>query len=161
MTTIERSVEVEAPASTAYNAWTQFTLFPRFMRDVEEVQQRDDRHLHWRARVWGRTEEWDAEITEQIPDQRVAWRSDGGASNAGVVTFHRIADDRARVMLQLAYDPERWTEKVGDALGLFRRSIETDLAGFKEFVEKHADRVEGWRGEVSEEPDAAQEQVGP
>jgi uncharacterized membrane protein len=87
--TIDCAIEVQVPASTAYNAWTQFELFPSFMEDVEEVKQKDDRHLHWRAKVWGKTEEWDAEITEQIPDKRIAWRSEGGATNAGVVTFHR------------------------------------------------------------------------
>jgi len=155
--TMERAVEVEVPASVAYNTWTQFELFPHFMEDVEEVQQKDDRHLHWRAKVWGQTEEWDAEITEQIPDKRIAWRSEGGASNAGVVTFHRLSDDRARVMLQVAYDPERWSEKVGDALGLFTRRVEADLQGFKQFVEKRGERVEGWRGEVPAKDDAAQQ----
>ena len=155
--TIERAVEVEVPASVAYDTWTQFELFPHFMQDVEEVRQKDDRHLYWRAKVWGRTEEWDAEITEQIPDKRIAWRSQGGASNAGVVTFHRLSDDRARVMLQMAYDPERWSEKVGDALGLFTHRVEADLQGFKRFVEKQGDRVEGWRGEVQAKDDAAQQ----
>jgi uncharacterized membrane protein len=141
MKTIERSVEVEVPASVAYNTWTQFELFPHFMEDVEEVRQKDDRHLHWRAKVWGQDEEWDAEIAEQIPDKRIAWNSTGGASNAGVVTFHRLSDDRTRVMLQMAYDPERWTEKVGDALGMFTRCIENDLQGFKRFVEKQRNPV--------------------
>jgi uncharacterized membrane protein len=154
--TIERSVEVAVPASAAYNVWTQFELFPHFMPDVEEVQQKDDRHLRWRARVWGKTEEWDAEITEQIPDKRIAWRAEGGASNAGVVTFHRLSDDRSRVMLQLAYDPERWSERIGDALGLFTRSVEADLQGFKRFVEQRGDGVEGWRGAVPAKEDAAQ-----
>ena len=156
MTTIERSVEVEVPASTAYNTWTQFERFPQFMEDVESVEQIDDRHLHWRAKVWGETEEWDAEITEQIPDKRIAWRSQGGAANAGVVTFHRLSDDRARVMLQLEYEPEKWKEKVGDALGLFTRRVETDLEGFKEFVERVGPGVRGWRGEVPAKDDAAQ-----
>jgi len=156
MTTIERSIDVAVPASTAYNAWTQFELFPHFMGDVEEVRQKDDRHLHWRANVWGKTEEWDSEITEQIPDKRIAWRSDGGASNAGVVTFHRLADDSARVMLQLAYEPEKLSEKIGDALGVLTRRVEADLAGFKHYVEHHGDRIQGWRGDVPAKPDAAQ-----
>jgi len=157
-TTIERSIEVEVPASTAYNTWTEFELFPHFMEDVENVQQKDERHLRWRAKVWGQIEEWDAEITEQIPDKRIAWRSTGGASNAGVVTFHRLADDRARVMLQMAYEPERWSEKIGDALGIFTRRLETDLQGFKRFVEQQGDRAEGWRGKVPAKDDAAQRQ---
>lgn len=154
--TIERSVEVEVPASTAYNTWTQFELFPQFMKGVESVEQRDDRHLHWRASVFGQKEEWDAEITEQIPDKRIAWRSDGGASNAGVVTFHRLSDDRSRVMLQLGYDPASWSEKIGDALGIFTRRVEADLKGFKQFVERRGDEISGWRGSVSAPRDAAQ-----
>lgn len=154
--TIERSIEVEVPASVAYATWTQFELFPHFMEDVEEVKQLDDRHLHWRAEVWGATEEWDAEITEQIPDKRIAWRSSGGATNAGVVTFHRLSDERARVMLQMAYDPARFAEKVADALGVFTRRVEADLRGFKRFVETQGDRIAGWRGEVPAKDDAAQ-----
>jgi uncharacterized membrane protein len=156
--TIERSVEVEVPASTAYNAWTRFEQFPQFMEDVESVRQIDDRHLHWRANVWGKPEEWDAEITEQIPDKRIAWQSEGGASNAGVVTFHRLSDDTARVMLQMSYDPESWTEKVGDALGIFTRRVENDLQGFKQFVEELGDQASGWRGSVASKADAAQQQ---
>lgn len=157
MTTIDRSIEVEVPASTAYNAWTQFELFPHFMEGVESVQQKDDRHLHWRANVYGKTEEWDAEITEQIPDKRIAWQSQEGASNAGVVTFHRLSDRRSRVMLQMGYEPERLTEKVGDALGLLTRRVEGDLQRFKSFVEQQGDRIEGWRGEIPAKEDAAQQ----
>ena len=156
MATIERSIEVQAPASTSYNAWTQFELFPHFMEGVEEVRQKDDRHLHWRANVGGKTEEWDAEITEQIPDKRIAWRAESGAANAGVVTFHRLSDDTSRVMLQMEYEPERITEKVGDALGIVAHRVEGDLRRFKEFVEQQGDRVQGWRGEVPAKPDAAQ-----
>ena len=161
MKTIERSIDVEVPASTAYATWTQFELFPRFMPDVEAVEQKDDRHLRWRARVWGAGEEWDAEITGQIPDKRIAWNSQGGAYNAGVVTFHRLSDDRSCVMLQLAYEPETWGEKIGDALGLFTRSIEADLAGFKEFVENEGEKVAGWRGRVPSKEDAAGASHGP
>lgn len=156
MKTIERAIDVQAPASTAYNAWTRFELFPSFMEGVEEVRQKNDRHLFWRARVWGKAEEWDAEITEQIPDKRIAWRSEGGATNAGVVTFHRLSDDSSRVMLQLGYEPDRVSEKVADALGILTRRVEGDLERFKSFVEKHGDDVEGWRGEIPAKPDAAQ-----
>lgn len=154
MKTIERAIDVEAPASTTYNAWTRFDLFPTFMEGVEEVRQKDDRHLFWRARVWGQTEEWEAEITEQIPDKRIAWRSEGGATNAGVVTFHRLSDRNSRVMLQLGYEPERLTEKVADALGILTRQVEGDLRRFKEFVEEYGDDVAGWRGSIPAKPDA-------
>lgn len=155
---IERAVEVEVPASMAYNAWTQFELFPHFMEDVEEVRQKDERHLHWRAKVWGKTEEWDAEITEQIPDKRIAWKSEGGPTHSGVVTFHRLTDGRSRVMLQMEYEPEKVSEKVADALGILTRGVEGDLQRFKKFVEQQGDRVKGWRGEIPAKPDAAQKQ---
>ena len=103
---IEKSIDVEVPVRAAYNQWTQFEEFPRFMEGVEQVQQIDDRRLHWRANVGGKTLEWEAEIAEQIPDKRIAWRSLSGKKNAGVVTFHRLTDDRTRVMLQLDYEPE-------------------------------------------------------
>lgn len=156
MTMIERFIEVEVPASTAYNTWTQFELFPHFMTDVEHVEQKDARHLHWRARILGKTEEWDAEVTEQIPDKRIAWRSQGGATNSGVVTFHRITDNRARVMLQMEYEPEQWSEKVGDALGLFGLRVESDLKGFKRFVESEGEKIKGWRGTIPAKGDAVQ-----
>lgn len=156
MSTIERSVEIEAPASTAYGVWTRFEQFPKFMEDVEEVRQTDDRHLHWRASVFGQTEEWDAEITEQIPDKRIAWTSRGGATNAGVVTFHRLSDDRSKVMLQLQYEPQHLPEKIGDALGMLTRRVEGDLERFKQFVEGEGGELSGWRGEIPAKPDAAQ-----
>lgn len=137
--TIDRAIEVEVSARTAYDTWAHFELFPHFMEGVEEVNQLDDRRIRWRASVWGRGEEWESRITEQIPGKRIAWQSTGGASNAGVVTFHRLSEGRARVMLQLTYDPESWVEKVGDLLGVFTRQVEAGLEGFKGFVEKHGD----------------------
>src|SRR5512134_1585195 len=98
---IEQSIDVEVPVRTAYNQWTQFEEFPKFMEGVELVRQIDDRHLRWRATVAGKTVEWDAEIVEQIPDKRIAWRSTTGSRNAGVVTFHRLADAKTRIMLQI------------------------------------------------------------
>lgn len=153
MTTIERSIEVQVPASAAYNAWTQFELFPHFMEGVESVQQKDDRHLHWRANVYGKTEEWDAEITEQIPDKRIAWHSTRGATNAGCVTFHRLSDDRSRVMLQLSYEPEGVLENVGDFLGFTERGVERDLEEFKRFIEERGRETGAWRGEIPAKED--------
>jgi uncharacterized membrane protein len=160
MPTIERSVEIRAPASIAYDVWTQFELFPHFMEGVEEVRQLDDRHLHWRANVGGKIEEWDAEITEQIPDKRIAWRSQGGSTNAGVVTFHRLSDDTSRVMLQLDYQPETLGEKVGDVLGVMTRRVDGDLERFKEFVEERGRAIGGWRGEIPAKPDSGQRDRG-
>jgi len=160
MTTIERSIEIDAPASIAYDVWTQFERFPSFMKGVESVRQVDDRHLHWRAKVAGRVEEWRAEITEQIPDKRIAWASEGGIQNAGVVTFHRLSDERSRVMLQIGYELDGLAERVGDALGFLSTSVAGDLERFKDFVEREGERVGGWRGRVPAPPDAAQQAAG-
>jgi uncharacterized membrane protein len=148
MSTIEQSVEVEAPLSSVYNQWTQFEEFPRFMQGVEEVRQLDDTHLHWVAEFGGSRHEWDAEITEQKPDERVAWRNTDGMDNAGVVTFHRLDDARTRVMVQMDFVPEGIKEKLGDALGAPERRVKGDLERFKELIESRGAETGGWRGEV-------------
>ncbi len=157
MSTIEKSVEVEVPLATAYNQWTQFEEFPSFMSSVKEVRQLDDTHLHWVAEIGGQRHEWDAEVTEQKPDERVAWRNTDGKDNAGVVTFHRIGDTTTRLMVQLDYVPEGVIEKLGDALGAADRRVESDLERFKELVESRGYESGGWRGEVGrpDEPSAA------
>jgi uncharacterized membrane protein len=147
---ILESVDVEVPVSTAYNQWTQFEEFPAFMEGVESVQQIDDTHLRWRAEIGGKTLEWDAEITEQRPDQRIAWRSLGGTRNAGVVTFHRISDTTTRVTLQLDYEPEGIVENLGDALGVVARRARGDLERFKEYIEERGVESGAWRGEVAQ-----------
>jgi len=151
MATIERSIDIEAPVRVVYNQWTQFEEFPRFMEGVQEVRQLDDRHLHWRAVVGGTEKVWDAEITEQIPDERVAWRARAGAANAGVVTFHRITDGRTRIMLQLEYDPQGVVETVGDAVGVVSHRVENDLLRFKDFVEMRGRETGAWRGEIRQD----------
>ena len=148
MATIETSIDVDVPVGTAYNQWTQFEEFPHFMEGVEEVRQLDDIRLHWKAEVAGVAREWDAEITEQSADQRVAWTSTDGTANAGAVTFHRLADDRTRVMLQLEFEPEGFVEAVGDALGFVTRRAEGDLERFKEFIEERGTETGAWRGDV-------------
>ena len=148
MSTIEESVQVHVPLSTAYNQWTQFEEFPDFMDGIEQVRQLDDRHLHWVAQVGGRRHEWDAEITEQRPDERVAWRNTDGKENAGVVTFHRIDDNTTRVMVQFDFLPEALLEKIGDALGAADRRVRGDLQRYKELVESRGSETGAWRGEV-------------
>jgi uncharacterized membrane protein len=148
MSTIEKSIEVNVPVRTAYNQWTQFEEFPRFMEGVKEVTQLDDTHLHWKAAIAGQGKEWDAEITEQTPDQRIAWTSRGGAINGGVVTFHRLSDARSKVMLQLEYAPQGVVENVGDALGVVSLRVQGDLERFKEFIEKRGRETGAWRGQV-------------
>ncbi len=150
MSNVERSIDVKVPVQVAYNQWTQFEEFPRFMDAVDEVRQVDDTHLHWVARVAGRRKEWDAEITEQTPDQRIAWNSTTGARNAGVVTFHRIDDDTTRVMLQLDVEPDGAIETVGAAVGILDREVQGDLERFKEFIESTGRETGAWRGEVEQ-----------
>ena len=148
MATFEGSIDVNAPVRTAYDQWTQFEMFPQFMEGVEEVRQVSDTKLQWRAEIAGRTEAWEAEITEQIPDQRIAWTSRTGAKNAGVVTFHYIDDATTRVMPQLEYEPETLVEQAGAALGVVGRRIKGDLERFKEFIESRGEATGAWRGEI-------------
>jgi uncharacterized membrane protein len=149
--TIEQSVEVEVPIERAYNQWTQFEEFPAFMEGVERVEQRDDRHLHWVASFGGQTHEWDAEITEQKPEERVAWRNVDGKDNAGVVTFHKIDADTTRIMVQMDWAPEGVKEKLGAALGADDRRVKGDLKRFKELIESRGFESGAWRGEVPRE----------
>ena len=144
----EKSIEVEVPVTVAYNQWTQFEEFPRFMEGVEEVRQVDDQRLHWVAEIAGQKREWDATITEQIPDARIAWKGEGEASNAGVVTFHKLDDSKTKIMLQLEWEPEGLVEKAGDAIGVAGHRIEGDLKRFKDFIESRGSETGAWRGEI-------------
>ncbi len=145
---IEQSIEVDVPVRTAYDQWTQFEEFPEFMEGVESVQQIDDTHLLWTAEIGGKREEWKAEITEQIPDERVAWKAVDGKQNAGVVTFHRLADNRTKVMVQLDFEPEGMMEKLGSAIGSDDRQVKGDLERFKEFIESRGTETGAFRGTV-------------
>ena len=148
--TIENSIEVNVPVSVAYNQWTQFEEFPKFMKGVREVRQIDDTHLHWRAEIAGKEEEWDAEITEQVPDQRIAWRSTSGAKNSGVVSFYGISDSKTRVVLKMDYGPRGFLEGLGDALGAVKARTSEDLKCFKEYLESHGKETGAWRGSIGQ-----------
>jgi uncharacterized membrane protein len=148
MERIEKTFEIDCPVRTVYNQWTQFEEFPRFMEGVKEVQQIDDTHLHWRASIAGKEKEWDSEITEQVPDQRIAWRSTSGARNAGSVRFEPLAAERTRVMLTMEYEPQGMVEKAGDAVGLVSGKLEDAVEKFKELVENRGAESGAWRGEV-------------
>jgi uncharacterized membrane protein len=149
MSQVTKSVDVNVPIQTAYNQWTQFEDFPRFMEGVKSVTQTDDTHLHWVAEIAGKDKEWDAEITEQHPDERVAWTSTAGARNAGVVTFHRLDDSTTRVTLQMDVEPEGLVENVGDWAGVLDRRVEGDMQRFKEYIESRGVETGAWRGEVA------------
>ena len=148
MSEILESIDVDVPVRVAYDQWTQFEEFPRFMEGVESVRQLDDTHLEWKASIAGVSKEWRATITEQSPDQRIAWTATDGAQNAGAVTFHRIDDRRARVVLQLDVEPDGPIEAIGDALGVVKRRAAGDLERFKAFIEERGAATGSWRGEV-------------
>lgn len=150
MSEVTQSIDVNVPVRTAYDQWTQFESFPQFMDGVKEIRQLDDTHLHWVADVNGKTEEWDAVVTEQLPDERVAWRSTTGQPNSGVVTFHRVGDNETRVTVQLEWSPQGLTESVGSALGFDDRQVKQDLENFKRFVEERGAPTGAWRGEVNQ-----------
>jgi len=147
---VTESIDVNVPVSTAYNQFTQFEQFPQFMDSVHEIKQLSDTRLHWRADVAGKVKEWDAEITEQIPDKRIAWRSTSGVPNAGVATFHKISETTSRVTLQMDYDPQTFVEQAGDALGLVRAQLKSNLQRFKELIETRGTETGAWRGSVAQ-----------
>jgi uncharacterized membrane protein len=148
MARFEDTIDVDVPLRTAYNQWTQFEEFPRFMEGVKEVRQQGDTNLHWKAEVGGKDQEWDARITKQEPDQVVAWTSTSGDPNSGTVKFQQLAPDKTRVMLEVNYEPEGMTEKAGDKLGFMGRRLTADLKRFKEFIEGRGMETGAWRGSV-------------
>jgi uncharacterized membrane protein len=150
MSTIVESIDVDVPIRIAYDQWTQFEEFPRFMEGVKRVQQLNDKTLEWTAKIGGVERSWRAEITEQEPDERVAWRSTSGATNAGQVTFQALDPARARVTLELEVEPEGPIEAAGDALGFVERQAEEDLRRFKTFIEERGVPTGGWRGEIDQ-----------
>jgi uncharacterized membrane protein len=141
----QKSIVVDRPVTTVYNQWTQFEEFPQFMEGVERVVQLDDRRLHWVAEIAGTRREWDAEIVDQEPDRRIAWRSIDGTPNGGVVTFEPEGD-RTRVNLDLDVEPQGALEKVGDKLGFVSKQAEGDLKRFKKFIESRGTETGAWRG---------------
>lgn len=148
MERIEKSFDVDVPVSAAYNQWTQFEDFPRFMEGIEEVRQTDDTHLHWKAKIAGKAKEWDAQIVEQVPDKVIAWRSVSGAPNAGIVRFEPIEQGRTRVNLTMEYEPQGFFEKVGDTVGVVSGKVESAVERFKALLEERRTESGAWRGQV-------------
>ncbi|HEX6755909.1 MAG TPA: SRPBCC family protein [Mycobacteriales bacterium] len=148
MSTVEKTIDVDVPVRTAYDQWTQFESFPQFMEGVDRIDQATDTRTHWVTSIGGVKREFDAEITEQRPDERVAWTSVDGPKQAGLVTFHRLDEGRTRVMLQMDFEPEGLVENVGDKLGFVGRRAEGDLERFKKFIEGRGVQTGAWRDEI-------------
>jgi uncharacterized membrane protein len=148
MSKVEETIELDVPVTMAYNQWTQFEEFPQFMEHVDEVRQLDDKNLHWKVTVVGETEEFDAEVTEQIPDTRIAWKSTSGRAHGGAVDFHPLPGDRSQIVLSMDAEPEGVMEKAADVTGLASRQVKGDLKRFKELIENRGTESGAWRGEV-------------
>jgi uncharacterized membrane protein len=148
MGTVTESVDVHVPISTAYNQWTQFETFPEFMEGVDRIDQLDATHARWTISIGGVSREFDTTITEQHPDERVAWKSDDGPQHAGVVTFHRLDDTTTRVTAQMDIDPDGFVENIADKTGVLHRRIKGDMQRFKEFIEQRGGETGAWRGDV-------------
>jgi uncharacterized membrane protein len=156
METIQRSIEVDVPVRTAYNQWTQFEEFPRFMEGVERLEQLDDQTLHWVAEIAGVRKEWDAKIVRQEPDREIAWAGFGEPDNEGSVRFEPLDENRTNVTVSMGYDPEGFVEKAGDALGIVGRRVDGDLARFKDMIESRGTETGAWRGRIAEGGTGAQ-----
>jgi uncharacterized membrane protein len=150
MARVEESIEVNVPVSTAYNQWTQFEEFPKFMEGVESVKQIDDTHLRWVAEIGGKRHEWEAEITEQKPDQKIAWRAVDGHYNSGIVTFEPVSQNETGITVVMEHETEGMVESLGSALGADSRRVKGDLERFKELVESRGAETGAWRGEVEQ-----------
>ncbi len=148
MARIERTIDVDVPAWVAYDQWTQFEELPRFMDGVDRVIQDGDKFLHWSATIGGQRRDWTAEIVDQTPYVRIAWRSIDGAVNAGAVLFTPLGTDRVRVSVTIEMEPADPIEAVGTALGVPGRQIDVDLERFKAFIEARGTPTGAWRGEI-------------
>ncbi|KAF0847081.1 SRPBCC family protein [Nocardia caishijiensis] len=148
MSTVIEAVDVHVPVATVYNQWTQFESFPQFMHGVDRIEQLDDTHTRWTVDIAGVTRTFDATITEQHPEERIAWKSDDGPQHAGVVTFHRLDDATTRVTMQMDVDPEGFVENVADKTGVLDRRIKGDMRRFKDFIEGRGSETGAWRGDV-------------
>ncbi|KAA0940961.1 MULTISPECIES: SRPBCC family protein [Streptomyces] len=149
MSTVKESVEVDVPVSVAYNQWTQFEEFPNFMEGVEEIKQLDDRHNHWTTKIAGVKREFDTEIIDQLPDERITWRTVGGDTHQkGTVSFQRLDETHTRVQLAMEVEPTGAVEKAGDLTGTIDRRIKGDMHRFKEYIEKRGGESGSWRGRI-------------
>ncbi|WP_328877206.1 SRPBCC family protein [Streptomyces sp. NBC_00299] len=150
MSTVKETVEVEVPVGTAYNQWTQFQEFPNFMEGVEEVRQLDDSHNHWTTKIGGVRREFDTEIVDQLPDERITWRTvSGDTQQKGTVRFQRVDDTHTRVELVMDVEPSGAAEKAADMTGTIDRRIKGDMRRFKEYIEHRGIESGSWRGRIT------------
>jgi len=152
MPKVDESIDVRVPVEQAYNQWTQFEEFPKFMEGIQSVQQLDDGHVKWVADVRGETREWTTEITEQRPDERIAWKTIGGeVKNDGIVTFEQLGTDQTRINVEMDVEGESGAENVaGDLLGVVKTQVRGDLERFKQLIESRGEETGAWRGEVQD-----------
>ncbi|MFH8989592.1 SRPBCC family protein [Streptomyces sp. NPDC017940] len=152
MSTVTESVDVEVPARTAYNQWTQFEEFPHFMEGVEKVVQLDERRNHWTTKIGGVRREFDTEIVDQLPDERIAWRTTSGdIKQMGMVRFQALDAVHTRVELVMDIEPGGMTEKAADTMGIIDRRVKGDMQRFKEFIEGRSLETGSWRGRIRPE----------
>ncbi|MEU7473083.1 SRPBCC family protein [Streptomyces sp. NPDC044984] len=150
MSTVKETVEVEVPVRTAYDQWTQFEEFPNFMEGVEEITQLDARHNHWTTKIGGVRREFDTEIVDQLPDERITWRTTSGdVQQKGTVRFQRVDDDHTRVELVMDVEPSGVAEKTADLLGTIDRRVKGDMRRFKDYIERRGDESGAWRGRIT------------
>ncbi|MER6179654.1 SRPBCC family protein [Streptomyces sp. NPDC001652] len=149
MSTVKESVDVEVPVRTAYNQWTQFEEFPQFMEGVEEVRQVDDKHNHWTTKIGGVRREFDTEIVDQLPDDRITWRVvEGDVRQRGTVRFQELDPTHTRVELTMDVEPSGVAEKSADMLGVLDRRIKGDMRRFKDYIEHRGGETGAWRGRI-------------
>jgi uncharacterized membrane protein len=152
MPKVDESIDVQVPVEQAYNQWTQFEEFPKFMDGIQSVEQLDDGHVKWVAEVRGETREWTTEITEQRPDEKIAWKTIGGeVKNDGIVTFEQLGNDQTRINVEMDVEGESSTENVaGDLLGVVKTQVRGDLERFKQLIESRSEETGAFRGEVQD-----------
>ena len=152
MPKIEDTIEVQVPVQQAYNQWTQFEDFPKFMDGIQSVQQLDDTHVEWVAEIRGESRQWTTEITEQRPDEKVAWKTiEGEVKNDGVVTFEPLGDAQTRVKVEMDVESDSTAENVaGDLLGVVKKQVHGDLERFKQLIESPDVETGAWRGAVQD-----------
>src|SRR3954454_14940040 len=147
---IQQDIDIGVPLKTAYNQWTQFEEWPKFMHRLEQVSQEDETHVAFKAKIWGISKEFEAEIVEQRPDERIKWRVTKGMTHAGVVTFHKLADRLTRIEVTLDVQPGSPLEKAARGMRHIKRAVRADLARFKAYVEMEEEETGAWRGTVDD-----------